>query len=89
MLCPLTVADNQVYHFGDNQEYQFKLSCRIEFSGSRRVQGPVKNADECGERYVADKNSYIFLSCQPAIPGGRIDGAQNCELVMKKINDGH
>ncbi|KAK7188774.1 hypothetical protein PSPO01_05407 [Paraphaeosphaeria sporulosa] len=50
MLCPLTVADNQVYHFGDNQEYQFKLSCRIEFSGSRRVQGPVKNADECGER---------------------------------------
>ncbi|KAL5418502.1 hypothetical protein PMIN03_000982 [Paraphaeosphaeria minitans] len=88
MLCPLPGADNQVYDFGDSQEYQFKLSCRNQFRGSRRALGPVKNADECGERCGADKDCYGFLYYQPAFPGGRIDGARNCDMVMNEVNDG-
>jgi len=88
MLCPLPGSDNQVYDFGDKKEYQFKLSCRNQFRGSRQALGPVKNVDECGERCGADKNCQGFLYYQPAFPGGRLDGARSCDLVTSDINDG-
>lgn len=60
MICPLPGADNQVYDFGENKEYHFKLSCRNQFKGARRPLGPVKNSDVCAERYGAEKDCYGF-----------------------------
>ncbi|KAF2476609.1 uncharacterized protein BDR25DRAFT_391074 [Lindgomyces ingoldianus] len=88
-LCPLPGSDNQVWDFTD-KEYRFKMSCRNQFNvpvNARRQLGPVRNVDECAERCGKEDNCYGFHFYQPTFPGGRVDGARNCEIITEKIKD--
>jgi hypothetical protein len=89
MLCPLPGSDNQVWDFAD-QKYRFKMSCRNQFrvdAKFRKGLGAVKNVDECGEKCGQQKDCYGFNYFQRSFPGGRVDGARECELITTEIND--
>lgn len=90
MVCPLPGSDNQVYDFDKEKKIRFKMSCRNQFkvdAKARRQLGTVRNVDECGLRCGQEKNCYGFQYYQPAFPGGRVDGARNCEIITEEIGD--
>ena len=77
MVCPLPGSDNQVWDFGDEKEFQFKMSCMNQFrvpAQSKKDGGAVKNVDECGGRCGKDEDCFGFHYYQPVFPGGTGDG---------------
>ena len=88
MVCPLPGSDNQVWDFGDNKEFQFKISCINQFqvpAQSKKDGGLVKNVDECGEKCGKDEGCFGFHYYQPIFPGGRVDGMRSCQLIMESV----
>ena len=88
-LCPLPGSDNQVYDFGGNKEYQYKLSCMNQLNvpaSAKKNIGTVKNVDECAEK-AGEMNAYGFHYYQPIFPGGRYDGLRNCEIITQPVEN--
>lgn len=95
MLCPLPGSDNQVYDFGANQDYQFKMSCTNQLNvpaSAKKSLGIVKNVDICGER-CGEAKCYGFHYYQPTFPGpwslgGVYHGWRTCDIITQPIEDG-
>ncbi|KAL8687027.1 MAG: hypothetical protein Q9218_006686 [Villophora microphyllina] len=89
-LCPLPASDNQVWSYGDNREYTFKLSCLNAFqvpASAKKNIGFVKEVDECAIPCGKDDKCRGFHYYQESLSGGRADGARKCEFITEAVEE--
>ncbi|KAI4242009.1 MAG: hypothetical protein L6R40_004236 [Gallowayella cf. fulva] len=87
-LCPLPASDNQVWFYGDNHDYPFKISCLNSFqvpASAKKSLGLVGEVDECAIPCGKDKGCYGFHWYQASLVGGSADGKRTCEHIIKPV----
>ncbi|KAL8683930.1 MAG: hypothetical protein Q9186_000141 [Xanthomendoza sp. 1 TL-2023] len=91
-ICPLPGADNQVWYYGAEREYPFKISCTNAFkvpASAKKSLGLVGEVDECALPCAKDKGCYGFHWYQAEKPSqrGRSDGKRECEHITRAVGE--
>ncbi|KAL8716560.1 MAG: hypothetical protein Q9225_006120 [Loekoesia sp. 1 TL-2023] len=89
-LCPLPASDNQVWFYGPNNEYPFKMSCLNAFqvpASAKKNLGFVKEVDDCAIQCAENDKCFGFHYYQDSLVGGRADGQRKCEHVLQEIGE--
>ncbi|KAL9598177.1 MAG: hypothetical protein Q9219_004674 [cf. Caloplaca sp. 3 TL-2023] len=89
-LCPLPASDNQVWFYGPESNYPFKMSCLNAFqvpASAKKNLGFVKEVDECAIPCAEDEGCFGFHYYQDSLAGGRADGQRKCEHIREKVGE--